>query len=401
MAVVVHTGKTFGGGVPELRKILDAAGHPTPLWYEVKKSKQAPRAIRAAIGDGADLVYVWGGDGMVQRCVDAMVDAGSKIPIAILPAGTANLLANNLGIPIDIAEAVELGLSGIRQALDVGVVNGERFAVMAGTGLDAITMRNVSNGEKERLGRLAYFRSGMSALRKDSILMSIRVNGKTWFTGKSSCVLVGNVGTITGGIKPFPNASPVDGKLEVAAVTANTTMDWARVFARLATGHAKRSPFIKTTRARKIVIELEQRAPYELDGGPRKATRKLKFRVEPGAITVCVPVALSRTRRSAKGRRPRSKVSTAHAANSDVVIEAPEVAIEPAEVVIEAPEVVVEAPEVAIETPEAVNQRPEVVIGPPAAAVIDDASPAALEGQSVAPASPSTFARVINRLHLG
>jgi YegS/Rv2252/BmrU family lipid kinase len=311
--VVVHTGKSFGGGLPELRKILDAAGHPTPLWYEVKKSKRAPRAIQAAIGDGADLVYVWGGDGMVQRCVDAMVDAGSKIPIAILPAGTANLLANNLGIPIDIAEAVDLGLSGIRQPLDVGVVNGERFAVMAGTGLDAITMRNVSTVQKERLGRLAYLRSGMNALRKDSVRMSIRVNGETWFTGKSSCVLVGNVGTITGGIKPFPNASPIDGKLEVAAVTADTTTDWARVFARLATGHANRSPFIRTTRAKKIVIELEHKAPYELDGGPRKPTRKLKFRVEPGAITICVPVALSRTRGSGKGSLPRSKVSAAHA----------------------------------------------------------------------------------------
>jgi diacylglycerol kinase (ATP) len=381
VAVVAHTGKTFGGGLPELRKVLEAAGHPTPLWYEVKKSKQAPKAIQAAIGDGADLVYIWGGDGMVQRCVDAMVDAGSKIPIAILPAGTANLLANNLGIPIDIAEAVDLGLSGIRQTLDVGVVNGERFAVMAGTGLDAITMRNVSTGEKERLGRLAYFRSGISALRKDSMLMTIRVNGKTWFTGQSSCVLVGNVGTITGGIKPFPNASPVDGKLEVTAVTANTTLDWARVFARLATGHANRSPFVKTTRARKIVIELHRKAPYELDGGPRKATRKLKFRVEPGAITVCVPVALSRTRRSAKGSRRRSKVSTAHAANS-------------ADVVIQPPGVVNEVPGV-------VNEVPDVVIQPAVAAVIDDASPAALGDPSVAPASPSAIARVINRLHFG
>jgi diacylglycerol kinase (ATP) len=334
VAVVAHAGKTFGGGLQELRKILDAAGHPTPLWYEVAKSKKAPKAIRQALRDGADLVFVWGGDGMVQRCLDAMASAENKLPVAILPAGTANLLANNLGIPIDMAKAVDLGLSGIRQALDLGVVNGECFAVMAGTGLDAITMRDVGTEEKELLGRLAYFRSGMNAIRKDPVLMSIRVNGKTWFTGKASCVLVGNVGTMTGGIKAFPNASPVDGKLEVAVVTANTTMDWARVFARLVTGHANRSPFVRTTRATKVVVELAKKAPYELDGGDRKPAAKLKFRVEPGAITVCVPVALSVSRRPAKRTR-RPKAGTARAETHDAIDERPPAVSDDASVEIE------------------------------------------------------------------
>lgn len=174
----------------------------------------------------------------------------------------------------------------------MGVVNGERFAVMAGTGLDATMMRNVSTDDKDDLGRLAYVWSGLHAIRTDPVRMRIRVNGRTWFTGKATCVLVGNVGTITGGIKPFPHASLVDGQLEVAVVTAITTMDWARVFARLATGHPSRSPFVATTRASKIVVDLARKAPYELDGGDRKRTAKLRFRVEPGAITVCVPVAL-------------------------------------------------------------------------------------------------------------
>jgi YegS/Rv2252/BmrU family lipid kinase len=363
VAVVAHAGKSFGGGLQELRKVLDAAGHPTPLWYEVQKSKKAPRAIRRALRDGADLVYVWGGDGMVQHCIDAMADADRKVPIAILPAGTANLLANNLGIPIDIAQAVDLGLAGVRQPLDVGVVNGERFAVMAGTGVDAITMRDVSTEGKERLGRLAYFRSGVNALRKDPVPMTIRVNGKAWFTGEASCVLVGNVGTIAGDLKPFPDASPVDGKLEVAVVTANTKMDWARVFARLATGHADRSPFVRTTRATKIVVALEEEAPYELDGGDRGLTSKLKFRVEPGAITVCVPVALSVTRRSSKkGRRPRPKVGSAQAATSlEVAVEAPGVGAETLGAAVEVPGVGAEAPGVGAEAPvlTAVSLKPE------------------------------------------
>ena len=87
-----------------------------------------PKAIRRAIEDGADLIFVWGGDGMVQRSIGAIVEGGYAVPIAVLPAGTANL-AGNLEIPADIAGAVELGLRGVRQPLDVGVVNGEQSGV--------------------------------------------------------------------------------------------------------------------------------------------------------------------------------------------------------------------------------------------------------------------------------
>jgi diacylglycerol kinase (ATP) len=301
VAVVAHAKKTFGGGRRELRKVLAAAGHATPLWYEVPKSSKAPKAIRRAIKAGADLIFVWGGDGMVQRSLDTIARGAHAVPIAILPAGTGNLLAQNLGVPPDVAGAVELGLGGVRQRLDVGTLNGERFAVMAGTGVDAITMRDVTKSAKKRLGRLAYFRSGMNAVRRPPAQMQIRVNGKPWFSGKASCVLVGNVGTITGGLELFPRASPIDGKLELGVVTAKTLLEWARVFARVVTGHASRSPFVRTTRATRVSVEMETKQPYELDGGDRDPTRKLMFGIKPRAITICVPAALTPPRQ----RRPR------------------------------------------------------------------------------------------------
>ena len=101
VAVVAHAGKTLGGGLSELRRVLADAGVDDPLWFEVPKSKYAPKCVQRALDDGADLLFVWGGDGMVQRCIDAVGDA--PVPLAILPAGTGNLLARNLGIPIDLA----------------------------------------------------------------------------------------------------------------------------------------------------------------------------------------------------------------------------------------------------------------------------------------------------------
>ena len=95
-------------------------------------------------------MFAWGGDGMVQRCVDVL--AGTEASLAIIPAGTANLFATNLGIPKDIQQAVALGLRGERRRLDVGRFNGERFAVMAGAGFDAAMIRDAGS-LKDRLGR--------------------------------------------------------------------------------------------------------------------------------------------------------------------------------------------------------------------------------------------------------
>ena len=141
MAVVAHRKKSLDGGLDELRSRLADQHVQDVLWYEVNKSKKAPRRVRQAVKAGADLIIVWGGDGMVQRCLDAL--AGSDVPIGIMPAGTANLLAHNLGVPENLAEAVQIALTGRRRPLDLGRINGEHFAVMAGVGFDADVMREV------------------------------------------------------------------------------------------------------------------------------------------------------------------------------------------------------------------------------------------------------------------
>src|SRR2546421_7258485 len=154
VAVIAHAGKTLGGGLRELRPVLARAGVDDPAWFEVPKSKFAPSCVRDALGQGADLLFVWGGDGMVQRCIDAVGDA--PVAVAILPAGAGNLLARNLGVPIDLERAVDVGLHGQRRAIDVGRINGERYAVMAGAGFDALMIRDTSGSRKRRFGRAAY-----------------------------------------------------------------------------------------------------------------------------------------------------------------------------------------------------------------------------------------------------
>ena len=287
VAVIAHQKKTLDGGLAELRQVLAERGFPDPLWYEVPKSREVPERARQAIADGAELLFVWGGDGTIQRCVDAV--AGKDVTLAILPAGTANLLAANLGVPINLSAAVDVGLYGDRRRLDVGVLNGERFAVMAGVGLDAIMMRDADGELKSHFGRLAYVWSGVRATHMTSRKIRIRIDGKSWFNGKASCVLLGQMGTLAAGIVAFPNAQPDDGLLEIGVVTADNALQWARVLSRLVVEDAKHSPLAQMGQGRKVNIRLDRPTTFELDGGARKAKKKFRARVERGAITVCVP----------------------------------------------------------------------------------------------------------------
>ena len=152
VAMIRHSGKTFGGGTGELRDLLDAQGVTEPPWYEVAKSKQAPDCARDALEKGTSLGFVWGGDGTVGTCVDAL--AGSHVDLAILLAGTANLLATNLGIPKDLPAAVLIGQHEERRSLDTGTLNGEHFAVMAGAGLDALMIRDAVGGMRPATDKL-------------------------------------------------------------------------------------------------------------------------------------------------------------------------------------------------------------------------------------------------------
>ena len=292
VAVIAHREKVLGDGLPALRRMLQEAGVVDLLWREVPKSKKAPKQAKKAVAEGAELLLVWGGDGMVQRCIDAVV--GEKITVGILPAGTANLLATNLGIPRDLDQALKIALGGRDRKLDVGVLNGEHFTVMAGAGYDARMIEEADSADKKRLGRLAYVRSSIGAMREAGQKMIITIDGTPWFDGEATCVLVGNVGTASGGLVVFNDATPDDGLLDVGVVTAQGSTAWLRVLTRAARQQVDRSPFVSVTKARKIDVRFAKPALYEMDGGTRTKTKRLKFKVKPQAVVVRVPTVEAR-----------------------------------------------------------------------------------------------------------
>ena len=111
---------------------------------------------------------------------------------------------------------------------------------MAGAGFDAAMIRDAGNGGlKERFGRAAYVWTGSENLRSKPFRAQIEVDGVGWFEGKASCILLGNVGKLFGGVEAFEDASPDDGRLELGVVTAEGLFEWGRMMARTAVGHGE------------------------------------------------------------------------------------------------------------------------------------------------------------------
>jgi diacylglycerol kinase family enzyme len=131
--------------------------------------------------------------------------------------------------------------------------------------------------------------TGSENLRSKPFRATIKVDGVGWYKGKASCILLGNVGELFGGVEAFEDARPDDGKLELGVVTADGLLEWGRMLARTAVGSASKSPFAQTTKAQSVTVKLDRKVLYELDGGDRMKVKQFKVNVEAGAISVCVP----------------------------------------------------------------------------------------------------------------
>lgn len=298
VGVVINQGKEFGAGLEELRSALADAGHADPPWYEVPKSKKVPKAVRRLVKhDGVDRVLVWGGDGTVRRAINEIVDRDLDASIGILPAGTANLLAHNLDIPIDLRQAVDIAVHGEPRPIDLGRMNGTYFAVMAGAGFDALMIRDADeNSWKERFGKAGYVVAGVKNRSVSPAHAVVEVDGAPWFHGDASCVIVANVGTILGGLQAFPDASPTDGFLDVGVVTARSTGEWLRVLTSATLRRAKSSPLTSMVSAKELRITFDRSLPWEVDGGDRERTDEFEVTCVSDAVRICQPRRLTADR---------------------------------------------------------------------------------------------------------
>lgn len=287
MSRVVAIWNPASGNAPDpedLRRRFDEAfpGERVELLATTEEDHGAG-ITEQALRDGAEVVVVCGGDGTIQSCLDPL--AGAAATLSILPLGTGNLLASNLD---RVGEVDDLDLSGEpSRDIDVGRVNGEPFAVMAGTGFDALMIRDADDGAKSRLGTAAYVFSALRHLHESLVDTTVEVDGEVIHRGPTSMVLIGNFGTISGGIDVFPHAAPDDGRLDVTVLQAETLRDWWRVARHMMRGRDDDlDRLLHRAQGREITITQARPRPYELDGEVREPTTSLEIVVEPAVLTV-------------------------------------------------------------------------------------------------------------------
>jgi diacylglycerol kinase family enzyme len=252
-----------------------------------------------AVADGAGLVFAVGGDGTVRACAQAL--AGTGIPLAIVPLGTANLTARALGIPARAGLAIEAGFCGRDRRIDLACAEpGEQggggadggsapqilFAAMAGIGLDAAVVGAAHAAGKRRFGWVAYAVSGVAHLSLPPREFTVRLDGGEPLVRRARCVVVGNAGLLPGGFWLLPEARCDDGWLDVGILSPTGVLGWPRVAGLVVTRSRRADGQLERFRARRVEISAAVDLPRQIDGEVIAPGRSLTVSVRPGVLTV-------------------------------------------------------------------------------------------------------------------
>ncbi|MBZ4487482.1 NAD(+)/NADH kinase [Microbacterium sp. cx-55] len=270
---------------------LARSGWEPPLWIETRQDDPGKAMAQYALAQGVDRVLVAGGDG-TARTVCAEL-AGSGVPVALIPAGTGNLLGRNLRISLDEDEALDLALHGRARSIDLVHWNVDGvdtpFAVMAGVGLDAQIMRDTSARLKKFIKGGAYVVAAVQQMRMRPFRATVTIDGQRVHDGDSVMVLVGNVGRLQGGLALIPAAEPDDGALHVLIAAGG---GGARGLLRLVLGvRRKDAPDAPLRRlsGERVEVVLDRPVAYQLDGDTAGLAQTFRAQVQPAALLVMSP----------------------------------------------------------------------------------------------------------------
>ena len=268
------------------------SGWSEPTWqYTTVEDPGTGMAEKAAVS-GADLVIVCGGDGTVREVCAEL--AGTGIPVGIIPAGTGNLLARNLDVPLYLRSAIDVALNGQDRAIDLVKVGGDgmedtHFMVMAGMGFDAAIMEGVNEEIKKKIGWVAYVISGLRSLMFPAIRIEVQIDDEEPTVHRARTVLVGNVGFLQAGMPLLPDAAIDDGVLDVVILHPKKFLSWIPLAVRVLAKSATVDELIDRRTGARVRIKASTDTPRQLDGDSIGLGRELWMECIHGRLLVRVP----------------------------------------------------------------------------------------------------------------
>ncbi|WP_344808585.1 bifunctional phosphatase PAP2/diacylglycerol kinase family protein [Microlunatus ginsengisoli] len=276
---------------------LSSRGWERALWLETTIDDPGRAMADRAVSERVDLVLGAGGDGTVRVICDRL--AGSGIPFGLIPAGTGNLLAKNIGIPLDEAAALDVAFDGVDKPIDlvrISVDDGppEHFAVMAGIGIDAVIMEGTNPDLKRAVGPAAYFVSAAKHANHPALHATIRVDREPPLRRRAHVLVIGNVGVVTGNIALMPQARPDDATLDVLVASPRGPRDWARLITKVVARQNREDDQLDRLTGARVRISVDPPDSYQLDGDTIGVCSSMTAEVAPGALVLRVPRAIRR-----------------------------------------------------------------------------------------------------------
>jgi len=287
-----------------------ALGREPAHWFATSRDDHGAEAIRQALDSRPDLIIVIGGDGTVRRVAEKI--AGTSVPLAVFPAGTGNLFARNMSIPLaDHKRAVKIALSGKTRRIDIAeadLSNGDehrhaRFLVMAGIGFDADMAAHADATTKRRFGWLAYVRPIVRSVWKNKQQeMRFCIDGQRNRTIRAHTAIIGNCGLSTGNVSLFPRARADDGLLDFVVMNPRTFGGWTRIWSHIMVMSVlsqtpgvdalmSSMPELKSARFAQggtLDVQIPRPQNVQLDGDYFGKVTSLRIAVNPGALRVRV-----------------------------------------------------------------------------------------------------------------
>ena len=258
-AVVFNPTKISDQFRARMEEHLLRKGWTDTLWLETSAEDPGRAMTQQAAAEHVDLVVAAGGDGTVRMVADGLAHSG--IPMGLIPAGTGNLLARNLDLPLTEVDAIEVALEGHTRAIDlVKIIVDDRppehFAVMAGIGVDAMIMDETDDTLKDKIGSAAYFVAAGKALGRLPVRMTVQLDNHRPVRRRAMLCLIGNVGTLRGNLTLIPGARPDDGLLDLYIASPHRFHHWVKLALRLVTRKAKKDDQVDQHSGKNVRIRI-------------------------------------------------------------------------------------------------------------------------------------------------
>jgi diacylglycerol kinase (ATP) len=288
--IIINPAAGTGGSIlPVINLSMKEAG----IKWEASITHEAGEAIKfakAAVKEGIDALAVYGGDGTLMEAINGLM--GSEIPVAILPGGSANVMAKELGIPKDLKEACAL-MSQVpltTKTIDVGQFGNRYFILGVGLGFGADMIKGADRETKNRIGIFAYFLSAAAALKKTKkVVYHLRIDGQEHEVQGLTCIITntGNLGFAN--ISYDKHIDVSDGFLDVVVVRkANLSLFKLMVVASLKRERPDNLELVEHWQGKDISVSSSPKQTVECDGEVLEEM-PLHVKIIPEAIRVLVP----------------------------------------------------------------------------------------------------------------